>query len=149
MPTVSEKHLAEAALLAKHVEHFKTLSDDARAEAFAAEAAHTLVRAAFARKAEELVSKLGLKDEVTATTVTATDAVNFVAKVLHEDAHGVKTSHFQRANRHAAQVDSGKFVDAAKMVAPRDSAADVVEHLGLTDEKHIASVKALFAPKGA
>ena len=131
---------------------------------------HTKDRLPLAQKVAPLIEKLGLSHEITPDTVTANDAANFIAKVLHEVQDGVTTSHYTRTHtvrdmvgkklgelhphkdpihgeseddkaarehRHAAHV--------ARMAAPFDPVADVVEHLGLTDEVHIAAVKALFA----
>jgi len=144
--TPSQKHTEQATLLAKHVDYFTSAGDSVRADSYAAELKHTNDRAQLAVKAEELVSKLGLTDEVTATTVTFTDAVNFVAKVLHEVAHKVKNSHYRRAHSRLPWR-TVPIAQSERMGAEFDPAADVVEHLGLTDEAHVALVKDLFAAK--
>lgn len=141
----AKAHAADAELLAKHVDYFASVGDSRRSAEYAAELRHTVARIAHDEEAEAFVSILGLTNEVTKSTVTRVDAANFVAKVLHEVEQGVKASHYQRAHRNVdPELNDGDHVDLELMAAPWDPAADVVEHLGLTDPKHVSAARALF-----
>jgi hypothetical protein len=147
--TPAEKHAEQVTLLAKHVEHFRSVGDERRAAQYQAELEQTRDRLVFDQKAEAFVSTLALSEDVTPTTITHSDAVNYVAKVLHEVAQGVKSSHYQRAHRHVdAKLNDGAHVDGSRMTAPWDPAMDVVEHLGLTDATHVTAARSLFQAVG-
>jgi hypothetical protein len=121
-----------------------------------AERKHTADRLEFAKMAAALCDQLGLTHEVTRDTVTYNDGVNFVSKVLHELAHGVKTSQYARSHVHVRGLETqwdgedGKKIDVvhcdeAKFTAPRDPAAEVIEHLGVKDPAKGALIQKLFA----
>jgi|HubBroStandDraft_5_1064220.scaffolds.fasta_scaffold48263_3 hypothetical protein len=141
-------HAAQVALLEKHVAYFESVGDRKRSAEYAAEMRNTEARLVHDLRATEFVDMLGLTNEITPTTVTRNDAVNFVAKVLHEVEQGVNASHYVRAHYRLPLDRLDVHVDEKRMKQPWDPAADVVEHLGLTDPKHVAAATALFA-KGA
>jgi len=147
----------EAARLEKHIEHFKSSGDELEAAAYAERLKHTRARHVHAVKAAAFVDALGLKHEIAPNAITYNDALNFVAKTLHEEEHGVKTSTVARAHGHLKNIKGtrcdadGKVIDPNQdhvdpelLAAPRDAAAEVIAHLGLTDENHVAAAKALF-----
>jgi hypothetical protein len=97
--------------------------------------------------ATELCDKLGLTNVITPTTITHNDAVNFVARTLHAIALGEKRSHYQRGHAHLVGINDGAHADMTKMTEAWDPAAEVVEHLALTDPAHVSMVRELFAQK--
>lgn len=128
--------------LNRHVEHFAAAGDEVEAEVYRARAKHTADRATHARSAAALCDGLGLSHDITPDSITYNDAVNFVAKVKHELQHGVVTSQYQRAGH--SGVNDGTHVDEALVKAKRDPAAEVIEHLGLTEPEHVSAVQAFF-----
>lgn len=106
-------------------------------------------RAKHAVVAAEFVAKLGLTHVVEAGKYAFNDAVNVVSKVLHEHEQHESgkveiKSLYHRSHAHLVGVNDGAHVDAEKLAAPRDSAAELIEHLGLTDPEHVSAAKALF-----
>lgn len=169
--------------VAKHLEHFKAHGSAIDIAEWTQRLKHTQDRHPHALKAADLVDKLGLSHEVKPGQITYNDALNFVAKTLHEIQHGVATSNYSRAHAemvrswtgkratndagehvglvtHVQKTENGKLafeadgvtpvmvesthVDLARHAAPRDPAAEVVEHLGLTDPAHVALVTSFF-----
>lgn len=113
-------HAKQIDLLKKHIEHFESAGDPVRAAQYASELKHTADRLEHAKRAAAVVDGFGLSHEITPATIAYNDAVNFVAKTLHEVAQGQKRT-----------------------------AQGVIDHLGLTDSAHIAAVRDLFAGKVA
>lgn len=149
-------HVKQIDLLNKHIAHFQSVGDTLRADEYAAELKNTQHRQAFDMVAAKLVDTLGLTNKVTPDTITYNDAVNYIAKVLHEVAQGVKTSSYQRSHRNVVGVNKDKegkdlHVDPVKIGSKWDPAEEVIAHLGLTDDKQKAAVQALFQapPKAA
>src|SRR5580700_9812148 len=156
------EHARQVALLTKHVEYFRAAGDKVRAADFARQLKGNADRIPYDEAAAALVAQFGFTSEVKPVGITANDAISYVAKVLHEVANGETRSHYQRAHRSVTQADAALLarnakalaadpkapqeaphIDAAKMASPFDPAADVVEHLGLTDPAHVAAVRAL------
>lgn len=139
-----KRHPLELDRLKQHIEHFTKVGDPAEAARFSALHKNTEDRAGHATKAADLVDKLGLSHDVTPHSVTYNDAVNYVAKVLHEMQHGVTKSHYARAHYHVKDANGGAHCDEKLLNTPRDACAEVIEHLGLTDAAHVAAVKEFF-----
>lgn len=139
-----KRHARELELLKGHIEYFTKAGDLVEAARFQALHKHTADRLAHAEKAAPLVDALGLSHEVTRDAITYNDALNFVAKTLHEMQHGVTRSPYARAHYHVKDANGGAHADDALLNAPRDHAAEVVEHLGLTAPEHIAAVNTFF-----
>jgi hypothetical protein len=161
-------HAKQVELLTKHVDYFRSVGDTVRADAFVRELEGTAERIPHDEAAVALVSEFGFGDEVNATSITYTDAVNYVAKVLHECANGEKRSQYQRSHASVARANAALIeryaaalkadpkaaqevphVDEANMAAPWDPAAEVIAHLGLEKPEHVAAVRSLFAGKVA
>lgn len=132
----------EVELLKQHVAHFDQSGDATRAGAARAELKNTSDRLEHSSAAAAVVEQLGLGDEVNATSVTRADAINYLAKVRHEIAQGVKVSHYART--HASVAKLPEHHDAERLKAPWDPAAEAVEHLGLSKPEHIAAATAFF-----
>ncbi len=94
-------------------------------------------------KAAAFVEKLGLTHEVTTGSYTFNDAVNAVAKALHETEHKV-ASVYTRAHEHLAGVNDNAHCCPIKVKEPRNPAAELIEMLDLKDPKHIEAAKSLF-----
>jgi uncharacterized protein (UPF0261 family) len=113
-----KRHARELEKLRGHVAYFDKSGDEVEAAKYRALLKHTEDRLEHVAQAKPLVDSLGLSHEVNLTSVTYGDALNYVAKVLHEQQHGVRTE--------------------------RDFADDVITHLGLTAPEHIGAVNAFF-----
>lgn len=128
--------------LEKHIAHFRACGDENEANAYAERLKHAKVRLSVAARAAALVDQFGLKHDIAPGEITYNDAVNFVAKTMHECVHGVASSNYTRANH--SDANDGAHIDPAQHGVRRDPAVEVVEHLGLVDPAHIAAVNALF-----
>ncbi len=158
------RHPVEADRHAKAAEFHKANGDEAEHARSKNLEKWTRERQVHNLKALPFIDSLGLSHDVTPSTVTYNDALNYVAKVLHERQHASEgnpesaKSEFARAHQHLRHVkgtrtDEGgnvvdpnePHVDPALLDAPRDHAAEVIAHLGLTDAAQIVAAKALFA----
>lgn len=140
--------------LEKAVAFFKAAGDEKMLSQIVPQLTGAKERLPHAIKAAEFVSAIGLKHDVELGVYAFNDAVNVVSKVMHEHAHHESGKFtvdplYVRAHKGVRGVNDGEHCDEAKMSAPRDSAAEVVEHLGLTDSNHVAAAKALFSSKVA
>jgi antirestriction protein ArdC len=148
-PSQNPDHAAHVRLpreierLQKHIVHFEEAGDELEANDYKARLKHTQDRHAHVSAAKALVDQFGLSHDIHPDAITYNDALNFVAKTMHETQHGVTKSTYVRANHSSA--NDGKHISLDKQNAPRDPAAEVVEHLGLTDPQHIAAVQAFFS----
>lgn len=154
------RHPREAERLKRHIEHFRSAGDEEEAKKYEALLAHTTDRSTHASTAVSFVSSLGLSHDITPETITHNDALAFVSKQLHEQQHakagtrgneadGPHRSIYARAHLSVVGVNATKenespHADKALMAAPRDFAAETIEHLALTNESQIAACKALF-----
>jgi uncharacterized protein YoaH (UPF0181 family) len=142
----------EAEKLLRHATYFDSVGDVVEAAAYRLRHKHTVERHGHAVKAAAFVETLGLSHEVKSEGYTFNDAVNFVAKVLHEhDQHENRLAEikplYARAHGNIdPATNDGAHVDLEKMNAPRDSAAEVIEALGLEGPAADAA-RALFAGK--
>lgn len=183
------RHPAEADRHAKAAEFHKANGDEAEHARSKNLEKWTRERQVHNLKAKAFVDTLGLSHNVTPTTVTYNDALNYVSKALHEMQHAAEgnpesaKSEYERSHRHLLGVNQGgtpeqharadefralfkdapepvkayaetvaagliqehPHCDPAQLGQPRDHAAEVVAHLGLTDGARIAAAKALFA----
>lgn len=110
-----ERLAAEATILATHVAHFQAVGDSRRMGQYQQELTHTKLRAALAQDAAAVVAMLGLADEINETSITRTDAINYLAKVLHELQNGEKRSHYARAHAKVSKIkDAALDAEMAK-----------------------------------
>ena len=133
----------EVARLEKAVDYFKSTNDDKMLSQLVPQLEGAKDRLDHAVKAAAFVEKLGLGHEVTTGSYTFNDAVNAVAKALHETDHGV-ASVYTRAHKHLAGVNDNAHCCPVKVKEPRDPAKELVELLGLKDPEHIEAAKSLF-----
>lgn len=133
----------EVARLEKAVAFFTEQKDEKMLSQIVPQLAGAKDRLVHAAKAVPFVEKLGLSHEVTTGTYTFNDAVGLVAKALHEHEHGVP-SLYTRAHKHLLGVNGDAHCCPVKVKEPRDPVAELVDHLGLSDEKHIEAAKSLF-----
>jgi hypothetical protein len=144
----------EIARLEKAVAFFKEAGDDKMLSQIVPQLNGAKERLPHAVKAAEFVSAIGLKHDVELGAYSFNDAVNVVSKVMHEhEQHAsgkfVIEPLYVRAHKGVKGVNDGNHCDEQKFSAPRDSAAEVIEHLGLSDPQHMAAAKALFTSKVA
>jgi hypothetical protein len=155
MPTQHPDHGAHKRLpteverLDKAVKYFQSQGDEKMLSQIVPQLDGAKERLAHAAKAAEFVALLDLSHEVNGHSYTVNDAINVVAKVLHEHEHHESgkaevKSLYARAHGHLRGINDGEHCDEEKLSAPRDSHAELVEHLGLTDPAHIDAAKALF-----
>jgi hypothetical protein len=142
----------EADLLAKHAAYFDGLGDKVEAANYLQREKHTRARHVHALKAAAFVETLGLGHEVKTEGYTFNDAVNFVAKAMHEHEQHESGTHtiaplYVRGHAAVKDVNEATHVDLEKFNAPRDSAGEVIDALGLTDPAQIEAAKALFVGK--
>lgn len=133
----------EIARLEKAVAFFKDQGDEKMLSQLMPQLDGAKDRFEHAVKAAGFVEKLGLSHEVTTGAYTFNDAVNVVAKALHETEHKV-ASVYTRAHKHLDGVNDGAHCCPVKVKAPRDPAGELIETLGLKDPKHIEAAKSLF-----
>jgi len=133
----------EIAKLEKAVEFFKEQGDEVRLSQLVPQLDGAKDRLEHVLKALPFVEKLGLSHEVNTNSYTFNDALDTVAKYLHEAEHGVK-SVYARAHKHLDGVNDGAHCCPVKVKAPADYAAEMIEDLGLKDQDLVDAGKALF-----
>ena len=133
----------EVARLEKAVTFFKEQGDEKMLSQLVPQLDGAKDRLDHAVKAAAFVEKLGLSHEVTKDSYTFNDAVNAVAKALHETEHGV-ASLYTRAHKHLDGVNDGAHCCPVKVKEPRDPAKELIEMLGLKDPVHVEAAKSLF-----
>src|SRR6478752_9828979 len=133
----------EVARLEKAVDFFKSQGDEKILSQLVPQLDGAKDRLEHAVKAAAFVERLGLSHEVTTSGYTFNDAVNVVAKSLHETEHGV-ASIYTRAHKHLAGLNDGAHCCPVKVKEKRDPANELIEVLGLKDPEHIEAAKALF-----
>lgn len=132
----------EVTRLEKAVDFFKSQNDEKMLSQIMPQLDGAKDRLKHAVKAAAFVDKLGLSHEVSVGSYTYNDAVNVVAKTLHEHEHGVK-SLYHRAHKRVEGVNDDAHCCPIKLAESRDPVAELVAHLGLKDE-HIEAAKSLF-----
>lgn len=150
MPTQDSKNAAhlrlpeEVARLEKAVEFFTAQKDEKMLSQLVPQLEGAKDRLEHAVKAAEFVDKLGLSNEVNTSSYTYNDAVNLVAKALHEVEHGV-CSVYTRAHKHLAGLNDGAHCCPVKVKEERDPVKELIETLGLNNPAHVEAAKNLFA----
>ncbi len=134
----------EVARLEKAVDFFTSQGDEKMLSQLVPQLDWAKDHLEHAVEAAAFVEKLGLTNEVTTGSYTFNDAVNAVAKLLHEVEHGVSTSVYTRAHKHLAGINDGSHCCPVKVKAPRNPVAELVELLDLKNPAHIEAVKSLF-----
>jgi hypothetical protein len=133
----------EVTRLEKAVDFFKSQGDEKMLSQLVPQLDGAKDRLDHAVKAAAFVDKLGLSHEVSTSGYTFNDAVNSVAKALHEVEHGV-ASVYTRAHKHLAGINDGAHCCPVKVKESRDPAKELVEMLDLKDPAHIEAAKSLF-----
>lgn len=140
---------AEVARLEKAVAFFTDQKDEKMLSQVVPQLAGAKDRLEHALKAVAFVDSLGLDHKVVPGKYTYNDALNVAAKVLHE--HHQNTSGkfsikslYHRSHAHLKGVNGGLHCDESKLGDFHGGASELIEHLGLTDPKHIASANSLF-----
>src|SRR6478736_387478 len=133
----------EIARLEKAVEFFKSQGDEKMLSQLVPQLDGAKDRLDHAVKAAAFVEKLGFSHDVTTNSYTFNDAVNAVAKALHETEHGV-ASIYTRAHKHLEGINDGAHCCPVKVKQSRDPAAELVELLGLKEPEQIEAAKSLF-----
>lgn len=139
----------EVARLEKAVAFFTESKDEKMLSQVVPQLAGAKERLPFAVKAAAFVEKLGLKHDVELGKYTFNDAVNVVARVLHENDQNNSgkfaiKSLYHRSHAHLKGANDGKHCDESKLGAAHGGHAELVEHLGLTDPEHLKAASALF-----
>lgn len=140
---------AEVARLEKAVAFFTDQKDEKMLSQVVPQLAGAKDRLEHALKAVAFVDSLGLNHEVVPGKYTYNDALNVTAKVMHEhDQHTSGKFHikslYHRSHAHLKDANDGKHCDESKLGSGHGGAAELIEHLGLTDPAQIAAASALF-----
>ena len=133
----------EISKLEKAVEFFKSQGDEKMLSQLVPQLDGAKDRLEHAVKAASFVEKLGLSHEITTSTYTVNDAINLVAKALHEIEHGV-CSVYARAHRHLAGANDGAHCCPVKLKEERDPVQEIIDALGIKEASHLDAVKELF-----
>jgi hypothetical protein len=134
----------EVARLEKAVSFFKSSGDEKMLSQLVPQLDGAKDRLEHAVKAAVFVEKLGFSHEVSTHGYTFNDAVNVVAKALHETEHGVTASLYTRAHKHLDGVNDGAHCCPVKVREKRDPAKELIEILDLKEPGHTEAAKSLF-----